>query len=273
MVDSPAARRAAALQLCLACLAIVILPLGLRAANRLHPPPALQPTYLPAVEGPREPLPFDPAPVSDLAHMNPGYVVIGDSMAGSRIDPKVLGQLTGQSIAPLLQPGTGSAWWYLALRNWVIPAGIHPRCTFIFFRDTNLTNATFRLDDQYRWALDRVAHEREDEVNAVLATRQGGSWYRVRNGIDGAYGAALTRQWMEPAVNTWPAWAMFPYRKQRASFLEALNARFGLDHLRPMEAADMQAAEDRHADFDRFIDRSFLPLAVEDHGKRTRRRA
>ena len=264
MTDSPAARRAAALQLCLACAAIAILPLGLRAMNRLYAAPALQPTYLPAIEGPRERLPFDPAPVGDLAHMNPGYVVIGDSMAGSRIDPKLLSQLTGQSIAPLLQPGTGSAWWYLALRNWVIASGIHPRATFIFFRDTNLTNAMFRLDDQYRWSLDKVAHDREDEVNAVLARRPGGAFYRARNAIDDLYAAASTRQWIEPVVDTWPAWAMFPYRKQRASFLDGLNARFGLEHLRPMEAADMQAAEDRDADFGRFVNRSFLPLMLRD---------
>ena len=264
MTDSPAARRAAALQLCLACAALVFLPLVLRAANRLHPGPALQPTYLPAIEGPRERLPFDAEPVSQLAGMNPGYVVIGDSMAGSRIEPRLLSTLTGQLIAPLLQPGTGSAWWYLALKNWVIASGIHPRCTFVFFRDTNLTNALFRMDDQYRWAVDRVSHEREDEANAVLARRQGGSFYRARNAIDAAYDASALRQWIEPAVNTWPARAMFPYRKQRASFLEELNARFGLEHLRPMEAADMQAAEDRDADFDRFVDRSFLPLMLRD---------
>jgi hypothetical protein len=236
----------------------------LRVANRALNPPRLQATYLPALEGPRERIPFDAEPIGQLAGMNPGYVVIGDSMAGSRIEPRLLGRLTSERIAPLLQPGTGSAWWYLALKNWVIPSGIRPRCTFIFFRDTNLTNALFRLDDQFRWSVDRVARDREDEVNAVVATRQAGPLFRVSAAVDRAYEAPETRQWLEPALNEWPARLMLPYRRPRAAFMTQLNDRFGLAHLRSMEAADIQAAEDRDADFDAFIDKSFLPLMIRD---------
>jgi hypothetical protein len=264
MFAASAARRAAVLQLALTLAALLLVPLVLRAANRVLRQPRLEATYLPAIEGPRERLPFDPAPIGDLARMNPGYVIIGDSMAGSRIDPRLLSRLTGQSIAPLLQPGTGSAWWYLALRNWVIASHIHPRYTFIFFRDTNLTNAVFRLDDQFRWALDKVAHPREDEVNLVLASRQGGALFQVHSALDRAYATAETRQWLEPAVNEWPARLLMAYRRPRQAFMEQLNERLGLTHLRSMDAADMQAAEDRDADFDAFLDRSFLPLMVRD---------
>ena len=112
-------------QLLVAAAGLLILPLGLRAANRLHPSPSLQPSYLPALYGPRERNPFDAGRIGDLARMNPGIVVIGDSMAGSRIDPALLSRLTGQSTAPLLYAGSGPAWWYLALKNWVIPSA-HP---------------------------------------------------------------------------------------------------------------------------------------------------
>ena len=44
---------------------------------------------------------------------------------------------------------------------------------------------------------------------------------------------------------------MFAYRAAASAFLQQLNDRFGLSHLRPMDAADMQATEDREADFDR----------------------
>jgi hypothetical protein len=264
MSNPLAARRAAALQLAFALAGLLLVPLVLRAANRAVNAPLPAPTYLPALEGPRDRIPFDAVPIGQLQTLNPGYVVIGDSMAGSRIEPKLFGQLTGERIAPLLQPGTGSAWWYLALKNWVIASGIHPRCTFLFFRDTNLTNALFRLDEPFRWSIDRVAHDREDEVNAVIASRDGGGLYRVRAAVDRAYEASATRTWLEPAVNTWPARLLLPYRRPRIAFMERLNERFGLSHLRPMEAADMQAAEDRDADFDRFVGRSFLPLMLRD---------
>ncbi len=57
---------------------------------------------------------------------------------------------------------------------------------------------------------------------------------------------------------------MIPYRRPRAAFLARLNDRFGLEHLRPTDAADIQETEDRDADFDAFVDRSVLPLMLRD---------
>jgi hypothetical protein len=255
-------RRAALLQVLLAAAGLLLIPLGLRAANRLHAAPNLAPSYLPAIEGPRERAPFDAERIPALAGMNPTWVVIGDSMAGSRIDPALLTRLTGGQTAPLLYAGSSPAWWYLVLKNWVIPSGIRPRAVIVFFRDTNLTNVLFRIDAT--WSLDTAARDREEELNAVVARRRGTAFYRVRDGFDGLYQAARARRWIEPAVNEWPARAMFPFRRQRTAFMERLNERFGLTHLRPMDAADMQATEDREADFDAYVDKSTLPLILRD---------
>ena len=249
-------------QLLTAAAVLLVLPLGLRAANRLHPVPNLQPTYLPALYGPRERNPFDAGRVRDLSQMNPGLVVIGDSMAGSRIDPALLTERTGLLTAPLLYAGSGPAWWYLALKNWVVASGIHPRAVVVFVRDTNLTNVLFRIDTT--WSLDTAARDREGDLNAVVARRRGSPFYRVRDAFERLYQAEQARRWVEPAVSEWPARAMFPYRKPRAAFLEGLNDRFGLAHLRPMDAADMQATEDREADFDAFVEKSGLPLMLRD---------
>jgi hypothetical protein len=249
-------------QLLVAAAALLILPLGLRAANRLHPVPNLHPTYLPALEGPRERVPFEANRLSELARMDPGLVVIGDSMAGSRIEPRLLTERTGLRTAPLLYAGSGPAWWYLALKNWVVPSGIHPRAVVIFFRDTNLTNVLFRIEAT--WALDTAAREREDDLNAVVARRRGTLFYRVRDAFEGLYRTEQARHWVEPAVTAWPARAIVPYRKPRAAFLARLNERFDLAHLRSMDAADLQATEDREADFDRFVDKSALPLMLRD---------
>lgn len=262
MSDGSAARRAALVQLLLAVAGLLLLPLGLRAANRLHPAPSLKPSYLPAVEGPRERLPFDTDRLAALASLQPTWVVIGDSMAGSRIDPALLARLTGGVTAPLLYAGSSPAWWYLALKNWVIPSGIRPRAVLVFYRDTNLTNVMFRIDAT--WSLDTAALDREDDLNAVVARRRGTVFYQVRDTVDHLYQAAQARRWIEPAVNEWPARVLVPYRKPRAAFMEQLNDRFGLSHLRPIDAADMQATEDREADFDAFVDKSALPLMLRD---------
>jgi hypothetical protein len=194
--------------------------------------------------------------------MKPTWVVIGDSMAGSRVDPALLARLTGGVTAPLLYAGSGPAWWYLVLKNWVIPSRIHPKAVFVFFRDTNLTNVMFRIDAT--WALDTAALDREPDLNVVVARRRGSVFYQVRDRIERLYRAEQVRRWVEPQVNAWPARVIFPYRRPRAAFMDRLNERFGLAHLRPMDAADMQATEDREADFDAFVDRSALPLMLRD---------
>ena len=128
--------------------------------------------------------PFAQDRIPDLRRLQPGYVVIGDSMAGTRVDERRLVELTGVQVAPLLQAGSGSAFWYLALKNWVIASGIRPRMVLIFFRDTNLTDVMFRLDEQFRWALDLAALDREDELNAVVARRLG-LLHRAHRFVDG----------------------------------------------------------------------------------------
>ena len=93
--------------------------------------------YLPVFPGERT-IPFHAERLDQLRRMNPGAVVIGDSMAGTRIDEKLLGQLSGVPVAPLLQAASGPVFWYLALKNWVVASGITPRVVFIFAAVTEL---------------------------------------------------------------------------------------------------------------------------------------
>jgi hypothetical protein len=243
----------------------LIVPLALPVVNAWrarHNEVPLPPTYLPALEGPRKRDPFDAVRVSDLRYLQPGSVVIGDSMAGSRIDERRLGELAGKPVAPLLQPGSGSAFWYLALKNWVIPSGITPRLVLIFFRDGNLTDVMFRLDQQFRWALDQAALDREDELDAVIRRRLG-PLQQARIATEQAIGVDRARTRLEPALAAFPAWVMIPSRRRRAELTTQLNERFGLDHLRRMEAADVEAAEP-DVNFARDVDRSVLPLMLRD---------
>jgi hypothetical protein len=251
-------------QLALMCAAVLAVPLAIPLVNASRPHGPLVPTYLPALEGPRERLPFDANRIEELKYLKPGSVIIGDSMAGSRIDDRRLGALSGRPSALLLQPGSGSAFWYLALKNWVITSGIHPHVVFVFFRDTNLTDVLFRLDEQFRWSLDRVAHDREDELNAVVATRTNTPTRRLGMAAERVYEGNRARDWVEPALLTWPSRVLLPSRRHRDEFLAGMNERFGLEHQRPFEAADVQVSDEDGAHFSRFVDRSVLPLMLRD---------
>ncbi len=196
----------------LAVLALVTLtvPFAIRLANAAHGVPAVTSSYLPALEGPRVRDRFDPTPIDELAGMQPGLVVIGDSMAGTRVDPKRLTELTGMRIAPLLNAGSGSAWWYLVLKNWVIASGIHPRYVLIFFRDTNLTNVMYRLDEQFRWMVDFVAHDREDELNGVLPLPRRGRGIACRWPLTRRTGPAMRAAGWNRGCRTRSAGPSFP---------------------------------------------------------------
>jgi hypothetical protein len=258
-----ASRARAAAGLSILALLMVAVPAVIPGANALFVSRSLPPTYLPALEGPRERSRFDATRVSDLRLLQPGYVVIGDSMAGTRIDERRLGELAHTPIAPLLQPGSGPAFWYLALKNWVIASGIRPRMILIFFRDTNLTDVMFRLDPQFRWSLDLAAGEREDELNAVVARRIR-PLHRLHVFLDRDLRVEQSRQLIDTRLTTWPAEMMFASRRRRTAFLEQMNERLGLDHLRPMPAADIQAGDAPDVDFPRDVERSVLPLMLRD---------
>ena len=250
----------------LTCLVVSVLlvPLVIRVANAEHGGRRLPPTYLPALEGPRARVDFDAGPVHELVRARPSYIFIGDSMTGTRIDEERLGQLTGRPVKVLLQAGSGSAFWYLAVKNWVIASGTKPRTVFILFRDTNLTDVLFRLDETFRWSVDKVAHDSEDELNAVIARRVSTPPRLLARTVERLYQGDRARSWIEPALVSWPTRMLTSARYRRDDFTLRMNERFGLDHLRPFEAADVQDSDDREADFGRFVDRSVLPLMLRD---------
>jgi hypothetical protein len=256
--------RGGAVQLVALVALTLIVPFAIRSLDARFGDKTATPSYLPALEGPRVRGAFDRDPIEQLAEVNPGIVVIGDSMAGSRVDYVRLSQLAGTSATPIFQAGSGPVWWYLALKNWVIASGVRPKVVFIFFRDTNLTSVMFRLDEGFRWNVDRVAGEREDEVNAVIGSYRGALSARARTAIESLYGADRARLWVEPAMTGRIGRMMIPSRRQRTAFIIEMNKRFDFMHVRPMEAADFEAAQDREADFPRMIRHSVLPLMIRD---------
>jgi len=257
----PASRSGLALvQLIAIVLLTLVVPLSLRFVHGHSADATSRVPYLPAFPGHRS-RPFQAERIPELRQMNPGAVVIGDSMAGTRIDERLLSQLSGVPVAPLLQAGSGPAFWYLALKNWVVASGIKPRVVFIFFRDTNITDVMFRLDDPYRWSLDMVAGDTEEELNDVVQAALDGPFYAVHQAAERLYQVDGARRAVEPIVSRAPArWIAGPAGQPR--LLEYANQRFGLDHLRVMEAADMAA--DAGTDFAASVQQSVLPLMLRE---------
>ena len=240
------------------------LPLLWRPAMARLSTRAVEPSYLPALEASRERIAFRPGPIEDLRRLKPAYVFIGDSMLGTRIDAGYLAGLIGQDVAMLARAGTGSAYWYLSFKNYLVASGERPKVTFFFFRDLNMTDPLFRLTGPFRWSLDEVAQAREPALNDAIASRMQGSWFRLHNAVNGVYDVDRANAYVERQLYDWPTRLWTSGEPARRTWLDKMNFEImGLDRLRPMAAADLQAAEDVEADFARNMPRSVLPLIVD----------
>jgi hypothetical protein len=240
---------------------IAIIPLGWRAVNAFLPSASLRPSFIPSIESPRERQPFDQQVVEQLQEWRPEYVVIGDSMAGSRVNPRTLTHLVGgRGVAALLHPGTGSAYWYLAFKNWVVRAGLKPKAVIFFFRDENLTAPMWRV---YPGSLDRVAKNKESVLDRVLSADMNGPFYRVHLGVQNVYQINRTRDWLEPRITNAPLRAILN-AGARETFLKEMNDKlFPLEALRPLVAADMPMATETALDFPARLPRSVLPEILQ----------
>ena len=250
-------RRRRRLALLAVVLGVFAVPLGLRAVNLAVRQPGAAPSCIPSIESPRVRTPFDADAVASLRASANDYIFIGDSMAGTRIDPGHLSKLIGgHGAAALFHPGSGSAYWYLTFKNVVVNAGLRPRAVVFFFRDENLTDTLFRV---YPSSLDRVARQREPVLDEILAARAQGTFYRLHGAVRSVYQYDQTRAWLEPLLIRVPvSWSAG--RRARKKLLDTINNDvFTLEALRPMAAADMASASGEALDFDRNLPTSVLP--------------
>jgi len=214
---------------------------------------------------------FDARPLAELRASKPRYVLIGNSMLGSRIDPKLLAREIGEPVGFLMRNGSASAVWYLLLKNYVAAADLGDCNVAIFFRETTLTQPRLRL--WRRAALRAVSRQDDPEFDEILAVR-GNSWQeRLRR-------AALT--WADPdgwrssfrnAVNR----SALPRNPKIAGFdtteanVQRVNAVFALDDLRPADDDDelIESGDLARFDFEANVGGSFLPHMLDladEHG-------
>ncbi len=245
--------RAPALSLCLVLAGTALIPLGLRAVNRALPGAEIRASFIPTIESPRQREPFDDGAARAVREAQPEFVVIGDSMAGVRINPAALSRRLGRSVVGLFHPGSPVAYWYLAFKNVVVNNELENiRGAVFFFRDDQLTTQV-EVDPKL---LDRVARDSEPELDRVLAAHRLGRFALVHRTTRGLYQYDRTRAWLEPRLIR----AAAAFAPEPPALLETINTEvFALEKLRRFAASDLAAAEDSELDFDAQVGRSLLP--------------
>jgi hypothetical protein len=253
----------AAWSLCVVLAGIVLVPLGLRAVNAGLPGAEIRASYVPTYEAPRPREPFDEPTAAALRQAQPEYVVIGDSMAGVRVNPGHLTRRLGKSVAGLFQAGSPVAFWYLEFKNFVIENGLTSvRGAMFFFRDDQLTTQVVASP----LLLDRAAKDDEPTLDRIFVAYRMGRSAEVHRLARAAYEYDRTRIWLEPHLNHAPLLVM----GSPASMLDTINGEmFALDKLRRFEASDLPVSEESMLDFDAQVGRSLLPEMIRlgrEHG-------
>jgi hypothetical protein len=256
--------RGQVLSLLLVLAGVLVVPLGLRAINSALPGADVRDSYLPSVETPRPREPFDQETATVVRDSQPHYVVIGDSMAGIRIDPLQLTRAARVNVIGLYQQGSPVAYWYLVFKNLVAENGLSGvRGAIFFFRDDQLTTQVQAATG----SLDRVARDREPELDRILAADKLGTFSDVHRLARRVYGFDRSRLFFEPWLNRWPAEAVAPDRP--SELLAAINAEvFALDKLRKFEGSDLAESTAASLNFAANVDRSLLPAILRIGGER-----
>ena len=240
-----------------------LVPLGLRAINAGLPGAEIRASYVPTYEAPRPREPFDEGTAAALREAQPEFVVIGDSMAGVRVNPGHLSRTLGKSVAGLFQAGSPVAFWYLEFKNFVIENDLKKvRGAIFFFRDDQLTTQVVTSP----LLLDRVAKDDEPTLDRMFVAYRMGRTAEVHRLARAAYEYDRTRLWLEPRMTRAPLAVI----GEPESLVNTINSEmFALDKLRRFEASDLPVSEESMLDFDAQIDRSLLPEIISmgrEHG-------
>ncbi|GAB4541306.1 MAG: hypothetical protein Fur002_09470 [Anaerolineales bacterium] len=205
------------------------------------------------------------APMKRIEKEKPQFVMVGDSVLHDGVDEKLLTQRLGVPALNFGEPGTGSAVWYLIIKNNIEDAPTPPKYIVIFFRDTVLTTPSFRTTGRYFSIVDDYAGKREPLVtefaylNAMTPLEKFAASYlplythrwELRAALDNAlrYPPATlmgcNRRCADRAIYTLGPKELDAVALQQAVFdVEALNAPENLN-------------------FQRNLKKSFLPAIVE----------
>jgi hypothetical protein len=219
--------------------------------------------YRPTLQGK---LPFDGRILDEMNARRADYVFIGNSMLGTRIDEATLETRLGKNCCYILWTGGAeSAWEHQALKNEVIPAVRRPKVVFVFFRDTYLTQVTYRSNDAYGWKIERLSHD--DEPELTRAMRASRTWQEQLEYDLGLFYPIQKRR--EAATYALEWLASLAAGSERVPFgmpvASDYNEMFEFGRMKNIEAADDSAAA-RDArfndDFDARLPYSLLPSMI-----------
>ncbi|MFH1614988.1 MAG: hypothetical protein ABIG61_07880 [Planctomycetota bacterium] len=196
----------------------------------------------------------------------PKAVLLGNSIPDDAVDERVVSNLTGIKTIKFIRHGSASAWWYLAIKNVVLKSSARPDIVVIFFRDHFLTDPTFRVDGRYKYLIDEIAEKDEPLLDrlAYLGNMSTVEYtllrycplYQKREKVKSAVDSAIKNQLVASMAGIRPGLADLAIQKVFADD----NMNRNLLTIRQLAAES--AGDQKPFDFDRQVNRSFLPQII-----------
>lgn len=205
--------------------------------------------------------PFDARPRERVRSVRPDFVVIGNSMAGTRMHERTLNQVLAPRRALVITyGGSRAAVWYLIFKNSIIGSGVRPSRVLIFFRYEELTELTYRDTGFDQVQIERASPENDPVVEAKLfpppthpVKRLGWKLARLAPVSRLRAGVNDQLQGLFDEMST-----MFANEADPTQRRQLVNAPFALERLRAAPAAQ-PSADVAPLDFASNVDGSFLP--------------
>jgi len=203
-----------------------------------------------------------------IAATQPGIVLVGDSVLYLGVDQHALSDLLEVETYAIGIPGSGSAVWYLILKNVILESVPRPAYVLIVFRDTMLTVPSYRTTGRYFVVVDDFAGRNEPLVSQLAYINQMSAVERLAEQYFPLYSARWEiRRGLDHYIRYTTPSVLLGCTVECTD--EAINAIFGKDRVNV--TALNQAVEDagrtlyapQVMDFDEQVERSFLPAMIK----------
>jgi hypothetical protein len=205
--------------------------------------------------------------VKGIEKKQPDLVLIGDSVLYEGVDPVLLSEQLGLNAYSITVPGSGTASWYLVIKNVVLESAHRPKYIVVLFRNTMLTVPQYRTTGRYFELLGDFASKNEPLLAELAFINQMSPLERILEQYIPLYNMRLKiRDRLYDLLRYTPAFMSMGCDRECVD--EAMGSIFGRDvdpvalNLMMEDAATMLYASDE-MHFEKQVDQSFLPYMIE----------
>jgi hypothetical protein len=241
----------------------------LLAANLLYWPP--QKNY---IRGKAAPPPDSQKVIYEqyMRQIKPQIILLGNSILGYAVDGRMFtDMIQNKRVGKFKMGGGETAWWYMVLKNVILTAPQKPQMVAIFFRDHYLTDPTYRSGGEFKQYIDWMASDSEPVLDRLAYQTNLSPMSRFFAQCSPLYQQkSRLNPRIQQTVKSFAA-SILPGKKNPTpdAAIENLFDEKNMDNrlLTARQLAAESVADENQYDFDKQVQKSFLPYLIEEADK------